>query len=207
MSWTLTLAAGTTPDAHGQDKKPKKLLDYALVQRTLPRLNELGDASHQNAVNLHNLVDKFDGEMTTPERASCGEASRTVAIQAVHGCIVAFRPRAPGQTGLRRCYLLDLTLELLDRTLEVEGRWSSRDPRRHDDEQAAKGDQGQQPGKTMTRGRFITVEGIEGVGKSTNMTFIATLLDESGIPVLRSREPGGTPTAERIREILLEHWD
>ncbi|MBT8080778.1 MAG: dTMP kinase [Gammaproteobacteria bacterium] len=59
----------------------------------------------------------------------------------------------------------------------------------------------------MTRGRFITVEGIEGVGKSTNMTFIATMLDESGIPVLRSREPGGTPTAERIREILLEHGD
>lgn len=59
----------------------------------------------------------------------------------------------------------------------------------------------------MKRGRFITVEGIEGVGKSTNMAFIANMLDESGISVLRSREPGGTPTAERIREILLEHGD
>ena len=59
----------------------------------------------------------------------------------------------------------------------------------------------------MTRGRFITVEGIEGVGKSTNMAFIEHLLEGLGITVLRSREPGGTPTAERIREILLEHGD
>ena len=59
----------------------------------------------------------------------------------------------------------------------------------------------------MTRGRFITIEGIEGVGKSTNMSYIEHLLQDLDIPVLRSREPGGTPTAERIREILLEHGD
>ncbi len=57
------------------------------------------------------------------------------------------------------------------------------------------------------RGKFITVEGIEGVGKSTNMDFLATLIEQRGISVIRSREPGGTPIAERIRCILLEHGD
>lgn len=59
----------------------------------------------------------------------------------------------------------------------------------------------------MTRGRFITVEGIEGVGKSTNMEFLGTLIEARGYTVMRSREPGGTPIAERIRAILLEHGD
>lgn len=59
----------------------------------------------------------------------------------------------------------------------------------------------------MARGMFITVEGVEGVGKSTNMEFIATRLEAAGVDVLRSREPGGTPMAERIREMLLEHGD
>lgn len=57
------------------------------------------------------------------------------------------------------------------------------------------------------RGRFITVEGIEGVGKSTNIEFLSSLIEERGIPVLVTREPGGTPMAERIRQLLLEHGD
>ena len=59
----------------------------------------------------------------------------------------------------------------------------------------------------MARGKFITIEGVEGVGKSTNMDFIADRIGEAGIEVLRSREPGGTPMAERIRQMLLEHGD
>jgi dTMP kinase len=57
----------------------------------------------------------------------------------------------------------------------------------------------------MKRGKFITVEGIEGVGKSTNVEFLSTLIEENGYSVIRAREPGGTPMAERIRELLLEH--
>ena len=57
------------------------------------------------------------------------------------------------------------------------------------------------------RGRFITVEGIEGVGKSTNIGFIAERLRDAGLEVVTTREPGGTPTAERIRGILKEHGD
>jgi dTMP kinase len=53
------------------------------------------------------------------------------------------------------------------------------------------------------KGRFITVEGTEGVGKSTNMTFIRELLSEAGITHIVSREPGGTPLAEEIRNVLL----
>lgn len=59
----------------------------------------------------------------------------------------------------------------------------------------------------MTRGMFITVEGVEGVGKSTNMDFIADRVMAAGFKVLRSREPGGTPMAERIRDMLLQHGD
>jgi dTMP kinase len=55
------------------------------------------------------------------------------------------------------------------------------------------------------RGKFITVEGIEGVGKSTNIDFLCPLIEEKGFTVLRTREPGGTPMAERIRQMLLEH--
>lgn len=54
-------------------------------------------------------------------------------------------------------------------------------------------------------GKFITVEGIEGVGKSTNIEFISSILEQNGISVLCTREPGGTPMAERIRQMLLEH--
>ncbi len=58
-----------------------------------------------------------------------------------------------------------------------------------------------------SRGRFITVEGIEGVGKSTNLEFIQSALEQRGIEVVRTREPGGTPAAERIRQVLLELGD
>ncbi|MEX1665847.1 dTMP kinase [Zhongshania arctica] len=55
----------------------------------------------------------------------------------------------------------------------------------------------------QVRGRFITVEGTEGVGKSTNIAFIQTLLDDANIPHIVSREPGGTPLAEEIRNVLV----
>jgi len=59
----------------------------------------------------------------------------------------------------------------------------------------------------MQRGKFISIEGIEGVGKSTNLAHLAGLLEERGHKVLTTREPGGTPMAERIRELLIEHGD
>jgi len=54
------------------------------------------------------------------------------------------------------------------------------------------------------KGKFITLEGVEGVGKSTNMEFIESILSGSGIPYIKTREPGGTPLAESIRELLLQ---
>ena len=57
----------------------------------------------------------------------------------------------------------------------------------------------------MSKGTFITVEGIEGVGKSTNIEFLSRLIESAGHTVFRTREPGGTPMAESIRELLLEH--
>jgi dTMP kinase len=56
----------------------------------------------------------------------------------------------------------------------------------------------------MTPGRFITVEGIEGAGKSTLLRQLEVSLRERGIPVVVTREPGGTPLAERIRGVVLE---
>ena len=56
----------------------------------------------------------------------------------------------------------------------------------------------------MNRGRFITIEGVEGVGKSTNLTVLETLIKEQGFDVLVTREPGGTTTGERVRAILLD---
>jgi len=56
-------------------------------------------------------------------------------------------------------------------------------------------------------GKFITVEGIEGVGKSTNIDHLSALIEQRGIEVVRTREPGGTPMAERIRGLLLEHGE
>ncbi len=56
-------------------------------------------------------------------------------------------------------------------------------------------------------GLFITLEGPEGAGKSTNREYLAERLREQGIEVLLTREPGGTPLAERIRELLLAPSD
>lgn len=54
-------------------------------------------------------------------------------------------------------------------------------------------------------GIFITVEGSEGAGKSTNMAYVEEYLKNTGYDVVVTREPGGTPLAEHIREILLGH--
>lgn len=58
--------------------------------------------------------------------------------------------------------------------------------------------------KAQTSGKFITIEGIEGVGKSTNLAFVADHLRDRGLCVVTTREPGGTPVAEQIRAILLD---
>lgn len=52
-------------------------------------------------------------------------------------------------------------------------------------------------------GRFITLEGGEGVGKSTNVAFVAAHLRAAGVELLTTREPGGTPLAEAVRKLLL----
>jgi dTMP kinase len=56
-------------------------------------------------------------------------------------------------------------------------------------------------------GLFITLEGPEGAGKTTNREYLAARLREAGVAVLLTREPGGTPLAERIRELLLAPSD
>ena len=55
----------------------------------------------------------------------------------------------------------------------------------------------------MTRARFITFEGIDGSGKSTQAKRLAAHLEAAGRPVLLTREPGGSPGAEEIRQLLL----
>ena len=63
----------------------------------------------------------------------------------------------------------------------------------------------------MTRGKFISIEGGEGAGKSTQVLRLCETLGRNGIDVIATREPGGTPAAERIRSLLLdgppEAWD
>ncbi|WP_420870762.1 dTMP kinase [Ectothiorhodospira shaposhnikovii] len=53
------------------------------------------------------------------------------------------------------------------------------------------------------RGRFICLEGIEGVGKSTHLGAVVSHLRDRGIPVVSTREPGGTPLGEALRDLLL----
>ena len=57
---------------------------------------------------------------------------------------------------------------------------------------------------TPQAGRFISFEGTEGVGKTTAIEQLCTQLDACGIDYVRTREPGGSPFAERLREILLD---
>lgn len=54
------------------------------------------------------------------------------------------------------------------------------------------------------KGRFITIEGIEGVGKSTQRDGMAAWLADAGAEVIVTREPGGTPLAEQVRRLVLE---
>ncbi len=59
-------------------------------------------------------------------------------------------------------------------------------------------------GTQTERGRFITFEGIEGAGKSTQIAAARDLLLDAGLQVVTTREPGGSPIAERIRALLLD---
>jgi dTMP kinase len=54
------------------------------------------------------------------------------------------------------------------------------------------------------RGRFITFEGLDGCGKSTQLEKLAKVLRAQGLPVVTTREPGGTPTGEKVRQLLLD---
>ena len=53
------------------------------------------------------------------------------------------------------------------------------------------------------RGKFITLEGMDGAGKSTHIPSIIQLLESRGLEVVSTREPGGTPLSEKLRELLL----
>jgi len=57
------------------------------------------------------------------------------------------------------------------------------------------------------KGKFLTIEGIEGVGKTTNIEFIKGWLEAKQISYVNTREPGGTPLAEEIRQLLLATRD
>jgi dTMP kinase len=59
-------------------------------------------------------------------------------------------------------------------------------------------------GAASGRGRFITLEGIDGAGKSTHLAWLAERLRARGREVVVTREPGGTPVGEKIRELLLQ---
>jgi len=59
----------------------------------------------------------------------------------------------------------------------------------------------------QSRGLFLTVEGGEGVGKSTNITYLAEQLQKQGVKLVVTREPGGTQLAESVRQILLQVSD
>ncbi len=59
----------------------------------------------------------------------------------------------------------------------------------------------------MSKGLFITLEGGEGAGKSTQLAHVRQRIEAAGIPLHVTREPGGTPLAEQIRALLLDHRD
>lgn len=54
------------------------------------------------------------------------------------------------------------------------------------------------------RGHLVSFEGMDGSGKTTQLELLASRLDRAGVPVMRLREPGGTPLGERVREMLLD---
>ena len=54
------------------------------------------------------------------------------------------------------------------------------------------------------RGKYITFEGLDGCGKSTQLKKLAAVLSAEGLPVVVTREPGGTPTGEKVRQLLLD---
>jgi len=54
------------------------------------------------------------------------------------------------------------------------------------------------------RGKFITFEGLDGCGKSTQLKRLAAVLSAESVPVVVTREPGGTPTGEKVRQLLLD---
>jgi len=56
----------------------------------------------------------------------------------------------------------------------------------------------------MNKGKFITIDGVEGAGKSTQIELICSYLHRKGIKVVRTREPGGTDIGEKIRSVLLD---
>ncbi len=59
----------------------------------------------------------------------------------------------------------------------------------------------------MTRGKLITIEGQDGAGKSTNIDVVKNVLSEQNLGFVHSREPGGTPFGESVRELLLNSGD
>jgi len=63
----------------------------------------------------------------------------------------------------------------------------------------------------VSRGRFITIEGGEGAGKTTQVGLLVAALERAGLPARATREPGGSPGGEAIRRLLLEgdgeRWD
>lgn len=59
----------------------------------------------------------------------------------------------------------------------------------------------------MSQGKFIVLEGADGVGKSTQVALLSTWLDAVGLPHVSTREPGGTPLGEAVREVVLDRPD
>lgn len=60
----------------------------------------------------------------------------------------------------------------------------------------------------MTRGKFISIEGIEGAGKTTQVRLLLAAFNAARVDVLSTREPGGSPAADDLREVFLRHeWD